>query len=45
LRGLSAKKARIKERRLPRGFAEAVAPAPEPDQTTEPAPAPEPKKE
>ena len=45
LRGLSAKKARIKERRLPRGFAEALAPAPEPDQTTEPAPAPEPKKE
>lgn len=45
LRGLSAKKARIKERRLPRGFAEALAPAPEPDQTPEPAPAPEPKKE
>ena len=45
LRGLSAKKARIKERRLPRGFAEALVPAPEPEPTPEVAPAPEPKKE
>ena len=45
LRGLSAKKARIKERRLPRGFAEALVPAPEPEPSLEAAPAPEPKKE
>lgn len=45
LRGLSAKKARIKERRLPRGFAEALVPAPEPEPTPEAAPTPEPKKE
>jgi len=43
LRGLSAKKARIKERRLPRGFAELVA-TPEPEPTPEAAPAPEPEK-
>jgi len=45
LRGLSAKKARIKERRLPRGFAEALVPAAEPEPTPEATPAPEPKKE
>lgn len=45
LRGLSAKKARIKERRLPRGFAEALVPAPEPEPTPEVTSAPEPKKE
>jgi large subunit ribosomal protein L19 len=45
LRGLSAKKARIKERRLPRGFAEALVPAAEPEPAPEAAPVPEPKKE
>jgi len=45
LRGLSAKKARIKERRLPRGFAEALMPVAEPEPAPEAAPAPEPKKE
>ncbi|MDP2920218.1 MAG: 50S ribosomal protein L19 [Dehalococcoidia bacterium] len=37
LRGLSAKKARIKERRLPRGFAELVT-TPEAEPAPEPAP-------
>ncbi len=35
LRGLSAKKARIKEKRLPRGMAEELAPTPEPEQVQE----------
>lgn len=44
LRGLSAKKARIKERRLPRGMAEELLPTSEAEPTPpEPAPAPEQK--
>jgi large subunit ribosomal protein L19 len=44
LRGLSAKKARIKERRYPRGMAEELTPAVEPEQTPEPTLSPEQKK-
>ena len=43
LRGLSAKKARIKERRYPRGMAEELTPTVEPEQTPEPTPSPEQK--
>lgn len=43
LRGLSSKKARIKERRYPRGMAEELAPAVEPEPSPEPAPSPEQK--
>lgn len=43
LRGLSAKKARIKERRYPRGMAEELVPTPEPEQPAEPPPTPEQK--
>jgi large subunit ribosomal protein L19 len=45
LRGLSAKKARIKEKRLPRGVTEDIMPQAEPEPTPDPAPAPEAKKE
>jgi len=47
LRGLSAKKARIKERRLPRGVTEDVMPQVEPEPVPEsvPAPAPAAKKD
>lgn len=45
LRGLSAKKARIKERRYPRSMVEELTPVAEPEPTPEPAPASEPKKE
>jgi large subunit ribosomal protein L19 len=45
LRGLSAKKARIKERRYPRSMMEELAPTPEPEPTPEIAPAAEPKTE
>jgi large subunit ribosomal protein L19 len=38
LRGLSAKKARIKERRLPRSFAEELLPTPQPEESAETAP-------
>jgi large subunit ribosomal protein L19 len=41
LRGLSAKKARIKERRYPRGMAEELTPTAEPEQPPEPTPSPE----
>jgi large subunit ribosomal protein L19 len=44
LRGLSAKKARIKERRYPRGMVEELAPTAEQEQSSEPAPSPEQKK-
>jgi large subunit ribosomal protein L19 len=43
LRGLSAKKARIKERRYPRGMAEELIPTAEPEQPPEPVPTPEQK--
>jgi large subunit ribosomal protein L19 len=43
LRGLSAKKARIKERRYPRGMAEELVPTAEPEQPPEPVPTPEQK--
>jgi large subunit ribosomal protein L19 len=43
LRGLSAKKARIKERRYPRSMAEELVPTAEPEQTPEPIPSPEQK--
>jgi large subunit ribosomal protein L19 len=45
LRGLSAKKARIKEKRFPKGVTEDVMPQAEPEITPEPAPVPEQKKE
>jgi large subunit ribosomal protein L19 len=38
LRGLSAKKARIKEKRFSKEFKEALVPTPEPEQTPEQAP-------
>jgi large subunit ribosomal protein L19 len=44
LRGLSAKKARIKERRYPRGMAEELTPTAELEQPPELAPSPEQKK-
>jgi large subunit ribosomal protein L19 len=43
LRGLSAKKARIKERRYPRGMAEELTPTAEPEQSPKSAPSPEQK--
>lgn len=45
LRGLSAKKARIKERRYPRSMVEELAPAAESEPAPEQTPAAEPKKE
>ncbi len=45
LRGLSAKKARIKEKRLPKGATEDLITQNEPEPTPEPVPAPEAKKE
>lgn len=43
LRGLSAKKARIKEKRFPKELKEALVPVPEAEQTLEAPPAEQPK--
>jgi len=43
LRGLSTKKARIKEKRFPKELREALVPAPEPEPMTEPPPATQPQ--
>lgn len=43
LRGLSAKKARIKEKRFPKELKEALVPTPEPEPTPEPPTAEQPK--